>query len=141
MMKSLSYLFLIALVVGMLSCMSDAPKQAKKPLNPNGDSELALLMREMFDNGMEIKKRIAQGEKLTLSFDPNHIFTAQATEPDKAASEAYRNFGESYIAAVEAYKNAEPENVSEAYEIMVNTCMNCHRSLCPGPTVRIAKLY
>jgi|GEM_PF-4973254 len=66
--KNLVYILLV--VSCILSC-SDGKKEAtiskevvQQPINPNGDSELALLMREMFDEAQLIKEQIANGEPL-----------------------------------------------------------------------------
>ncbi len=109
--------------------------------NPNGDSELALLMREMFEDGLRIKEQIENGEKPEVLKKFEAIHTAQATEPEKAASETYKNFAVSYLAAMERLQNATAEDVFDTYQGMVQSCMSCHQALCPRPMVRIKKLY
>jgi cytochrome c556 len=38
-------------------------------------------------------------------------------------------------------RSSAPDQVKNGYNLMVEACMNCHRSYCPGPMVRIKKLY
>ena len=111
------------------------------PVNPNGDSELALLMRDMYEEGMKVKTKIKSGELPELLLDFEKIHTAQATEPEKAASPTYKVHALSYLQAVEALKNAHTDNMEESYNNMVNACMSCHKALCPGPMVKIKKMY
>lgn len=111
------------------------------PVNPNGDSELALLMRDMYDEGMVVKTKIQNGEMPELLLDFEKIHTAQATEPEKAASPAYKVHALSYLQAVDALKNADAGQLEKSYNKMVDACMNCHKALCPGPVVRIKKMY
>jgi hypothetical protein len=37
--------------------------------------------------------------------------------------------------------NKSHDNLSETFNIMVDNCMNCHQKMCPGPMVKIKKLY
>jgi TusA-related sulfurtransferase len=139
--------FLIFALMVFQSC-EEAPKSnagkseeiKKKSLNPNGDSELALLMRDMFAEAKQIKKQIQNGEEVTVKVDHERILSAHATQPAKAASAEYKTWGAAYLAGVESLKNATPETAEAAYTSLVNSCMNCHQALCPGPVVKIKKL-
>ena len=122
------------------SCESAAEAVTPSQANPNGDSELALLMRQMFEEGQRMKEQVRKGEKVTVSVDYARIHTAQATQPEKAASDEYRAFALSYEATMDAIREAPPAEAAELYDGMVQACMNCHQALCPGPTVRIKKL-
>src|SRR5690606_20397318 len=104
-------------------------------------SELALLMRDMYNEGMKVKTKIKNGEMPELLLEFEKIHTAKATEPEKAASAEYKAYAISYIQAVEALKKAEADQVDKSYTNMVDACMSLHRALCPGPMVRIKKMY
>jgi hypothetical protein len=124
-----------------VSCAeNEAPVKKRKQLNPNGDSELALLMRDMFDDGMKMKEMIKNGEHPEVTVDFQKILTADATEPEKAASPEYKAFAQTYIQTMEAIEKASPEDKLVLYDTMVENCMTCHEALCPGPTRRIVKL-
>jgi len=58
----------------------------QQSVNPNGDSELAILMREMFDEAESIKQQIANGRPVKLNIDHEKMLTAHATEPEKTTS-------------------------------------------------------
>ncbi len=99
----LSLFFLLAMVIVSESCSptinhdSDVSNDTQWAVNPNGDSELALLMREMFDHGMQMKKAIKAGEAIKIERSFDEILTAKATQPEKAASPGFKAFAQSYI--------------------------------------------
>ncbi len=143
------YLYFLAPLVSiyMLSCteVNNQPAKAtyiptKWFANPNGDSELALLMRAMYDDGQRMKVAIKNGEPFQPKVDFEKILTASATEPEKAASAEYHAFAQTYIQTMKAMQDAEPAKAIALYDTMVANCMTCHQALCPGPTVRIKKL-
>lgn len=119
---------------------SNNNNQVRQPINPNGDTELALLMRAMFEDIQEVKKQIAAGDSISLSLDHERILTAHATEPEKAGSKEYKAFANTYLQALKSIKTVSPSQKIEAYKSLVNNCMTCHQALCPGPIVKIKKL-
>ena len=110
-----------------------------KPLNPNGDTELAILMRDMYDEAEKIKNDIAAGKEVKFNLKHHEILTAESTMPEKAASPEYKSYAEIYLNAIEQMKN-KPEDPEAAFQNMVASCTACHQSLCPGPLVKIKKL-
>jgi len=130
--------------VFLMTCsgISDSEKTSQKStvINPNGDSELALLMRHMFDDLMRVKDEAAKGKSSKFHFDPQAIFTAHATEPEKAASETYQQMGKAYLVAHRAFEKAEPAEKKAHFTGIVQNCIACHQQLCPGPIRRIEKL-
>lgn len=139
-------IFVVGLII--LHACNETPQQTEKveeassdkSLNPNGDSELALLMRKMFNDANRIKKQIQNRESVTVKVNHNEILTAHATEPAKAASAEFKTWGAAYLAGLEELKNATPETAEASYTSLVNTCMNCHKAICPGPVMKIKKL-
>jgi hypothetical protein len=148
MKKGIQLFTFLVLAVMVFQACQEAPKATaekekktvKKSLNPNGDSELALLMRDMFAEAKRIKKQVENGEEVTVKVDHKKILSAHATEPAKAASAEYKTWGAAYLAGIETLKNSTPETAEAAYTSLVNSCMNCHQALCPGPVVKIKKL-
>lgn len=142
-LRIFTFLSLIALVVYALSCAAEAATDIKQPsaINPNGDSELALLMRAMYDDAAQMKEAIARGEQPKPSIDHARMLTASATEPEKAASDTYKNWAQSYLHTVEALQNGDLEMAPDLFDNMVGNCMGCHTDLCPGPKMRIKNLY
>lgn len=144
----LTLAMLIALAAYILSCTAEAApcddpemKKASLTVNPNGDSELALLMRAMYDDLARMKAAIERGEEPVPGIDHAKMLTAQATEPDKAASDTYKAWAQTYLQMVQSLQNGETGLAPELYRNVVNTCMGCHSDLCPGPKMRIGHLY
>ena len=139
----LAFSGIFLLIIG-LSCTnfnSQENHADPAPLNPNGDTELALLMREMFEDGMRIKQEIEKGKMPEILKKFEAIHTAEATEPEKANSETYKNFADAYLTTLKNLEAVNSDELYNAYQGMVQSCMNCHQVLCPGPMVRIKKLY
>ncbi len=114
--------------------------ESSKPLNPNGDSELAVLMRQMFEDGERIREQIKSGQPVDIKVDFEKIMTAKATDPKKMQGPEYPHFASAYVEAMKALRDAPPAEAQDKYSAMVATCMNCHEQSCPGPIVRIKKL-
>lgn len=104
-------------------------------------SELALLMRQMWDENMELRDRVLSGEELVdLSEEYNRIHTANATEPEKI-TETYHALANAYLQSMETLMNSSEENRVEAFNNMVTTCVNCHKGVsCQGPIPKINRL-
>lgn len=132
--KKIFVFCLMLSVIYLLSCSNVDNKTSN-------DSEMTLLMREMFDDGMNIKAAVLEGRKPEISNKAKELMSAHSTDPKVAMSEEFKIFAQSYLASVEALEEANSENISQQYEIMVTSCMNCHVKLCPGPMVKIKKLY
>ena len=132
-------IYIVSTVLLLIVLLGACQSEQKAPLNPNGDTELALLMRAMFDEGMNMKSAIAEGKHPKIKIDFEDILTAEATEPEKAASDTYQAFAKSYISIMESFEDKNA-NAEELYEAMVSNCESCHKALCPGPLVRIKKL-
>jgi hypothetical protein len=139
MKKSLISSSIIIFII-WLGC-SDSPKNTSGIINPNGDSELALLMRQMFDEGMVTKQQIIEGEVPEIKVEYVKMHTAQATEPEKVARPEYASFAKACEQAAEDLETADVSQRVNAYQSLVATCMNCHQAMCPGPMVKIKKLY
>ncbi|MDX1408904.1 MAG: hypothetical protein R3330_12240 [Saprospiraceae bacterium] len=76
-----------------------------------------------------------------VEVDLTALYTQNATEPEKVASPQYAVFAEAYLATVEAFNTSDKHSAMESYQAMVNACMACHQSLCPGPKARIRYMY
>lgn len=116
-------------------------QSGRRVINPNGDSELALLMREMYDELEQARQHVEKGESFSYQVDHQKILTAKATEPEKAASEEYKAFADVYLQNVQALQSGSHPKFGVLYKNVVNSCVNCHKELCPGPIVKIQKLY
>ena len=112
------------------------PKPQTAVVNPNGDSELALLMRKMTDALASKKLGLMKGEGTEITEDFTGIFTAKATSPHMK-NKSFEGFAKSLMYQLENYNAIK--NI-RAYNSIVQTCVACHQQSCPGPIDRINKL-
>lgn len=121
--------------------ITDASQVEVSETNPNGDSELALLMRKMFEEGEDIKELITNNEgNITEEYiaELERIHTATPTDADVKTPEF-----EAYTKLMIEEANllfSNDSNRVQGFNNLVNRCINCHQSFCPGPIKRIKKL-
>lgn len=139
---------LLVILISIVACNRDDEKESKdsvavcktNSLNPNGDSELALLMRELaaFTDSVKqdlINNRAPRPQPTNLAA----LLSAKKTD-ENIDNSIYDPFARSYIAGVEYFYTSKPEEQIENYNSMVNNCIACHQSFCGGPIKRIQKL-
>jgi len=144
MTKIYSVATLMILFVMVFSCSqvdNRVPGAILAPINPNGDSELALLMRAMFTDGINMKEQVKEGKVPESVLEYEKIHTAAATEPEKAASAEYKAYSDQFLSIVKKLKTSDEDQVEHFYTQLVHSCMGCHQAMCPGPMVRIKKMY
>lgn len=102
----------------------------KSARNPNGDSELAVLMRRFVDDLRDVRTKMDAGEPLQPLY-PVHrkMRCAWPTKPDER-NPNFDNRAQGYLAAVRAF-DAEPGK--STYNGMIAGCINCHSQSCGGP--------
>lgn len=118
----------------------DSATCTTKPLNPNGDSELALLMRNMVHSSESLKELIKQG-KLPDQFPEAFlkIHTAKPTDSNtKKAS--FDGFASLYISNMQTLFKSPKEQLTANYNAVISACVSCHTEHCPGPLKAIKKL-
>ncbi len=105
--------------------------------DPNDTSEMALLMRDMFERLEVIKDMIENNEDLSkeqLSFSIIHL---QEATDSSFIKDGLVPMSEGYSSIINQFNNYPSK---ENYKSIVNTCINCHISMCPGPLERIDNL-
>jgi cytochrome c556 len=119
---------------------ADSLASCNKPLNPNGDSELAVLMREMMGSASNLREMIKQGnlpDKFPEAFLKIH--TAQPTDSD-TKKESFDAFANNYISNLQTLYSSPKEDLTKNYNAVINACASCHSQHCPGPLKAINKL-
>ncbi|MGL5890880.1 MAG: hypothetical protein ACRC3B_13390, partial [Bacteroidia bacterium] len=112
-----------------------------KPLNPNGDSELALLMREMTKNteamSAALKKNTDFPEK------PEGVEKIiNAVRADSTIKQApYEIYAKAWLDALDRLYAAPENRRTEMFNALVSNCESCHNAYCHGPLERIAKMH
>jgi len=115
-------------------------KTQKPVVNPNGSSELALLMRKMLHSSDSIKQVIKQGG-LPETFPDEflRIHTAKPTDSEtKKAS--FDGFATYYLNTLKTLYSSPKSEVSKNYNAVIDACLSCHSEHCPGPVKAIGKL-
>lgn len=144
-------LFFLFFFPGLFSC-SDVKKNVseksetdslscRKPgsLNPNGDSELALLMRQMTVFTDSLKDKIAANTPVgNYPSRFENILHAQPT--DSSLNRTVLNgFANNYLEQLRNLYQGKSTGAAGLNSI-VNSCITCHESFCQGPIKRIKKM-
>jgi len=122
----------------------EEPKQKKesKTLEMYEESELASLMRKMYDDNLMLKERIEKGE-IPESFpeDFYNIHTAIATKGMIHDTATFNALAQQYLANMKKITEASGEKEAKiAYNEMVMTCASCHQIYCQGPLAKIRRM-
>lgn len=124
---------------------SDSTQVSLKPTDvdttkyPNDDSELAWLMRSMYDDGEKMKLAV-QNKQLPEDFRKKfkNIHTATPTDAS-VKGEVFDTSAKAFLQTLDKFYT-EKENQVENFNIVVNACVACHQNYCPGPIKKIKKL-
>lgn len=152
-MKDMNTKILIPIFIGifsllLFSCNNEEKKEAScsadvkvSPINPNGDSELALLMRKMYADADSIKKLITNNEgNITEEYikELERIHTAIPTDK-KVKTPEFEAYTKLMIEEANTLFSNET-NKADGFNSLVNRCVECHQRFCPGPIDKIKKL-
>ena len=101
----------------------------KSERNPNGDSELAVLMRLFVDGLRDTRVLVEAGEKIQ-PLHPLHrgMRCAWPTVPSER-DEGFDGRAQSYLSVVRSF-DAAPSK--ETYNAIVSSCVACHEQSCSG---------
>ncbi|WP_417607933.1 hypothetical protein [Owenweeksia hongkongensis] len=121
---------------------SSVQKEQSKELEMYEESELALLMREMYEDNLVLKTQIENGE-IPESFpeDFYNIHTAIASKGMISDTAAFNVYAEQYLVNMKKITEATDKKQAKiAYNEMVMTCASCHQIYCQGPLPKIRKM-
>lgn len=105
--------------------------------NPNGASELSMLMRAFVDDMNDVRTRLEAGKGVKKLYDGHRkIRCAWHTKPEER-NEAFDQRALAYLAAVQAF-DANPNQGT--YNAIVANCISCHSQSCGGPIEYIGGL-
>jgi hypothetical protein len=100
------------------------------PRNPNGASELAMLMRQFVDDLDEVRADAMAGRKPKPLFATHRKMRCSWHTDPAERNQRFDTFAQSYLAAVRQF-DAEPTR--QNYNAIVNGCVHCHSQSCGGP--------
>ena len=133
----------------LFGCSNNQKECIDNQINPNGDSELAIVMRNLFDNSLEIKSHVIELDTLKTNKLPikliekftnnlNLLHSAEPTDKNLRDDGVYQAFANVYINTSKKFTN----NLSHKnFNAMVNNCIQCHEKFCLGTIQKINKLY
>jgi hypothetical protein len=145
-MRKSVHISITLLVILAMGCFgvppaNGAPEQVIAS-DPDDASELALLMRAMAAHVDSVKATIARGGELPpFPEDFAKLFTATPTEGMHIDPITYPTFGKDYLAKLDMLYEGTEEERPRLYNALVQGCANCHGTHCPGPLMRINKMY
>lgn len=153
-MKKCFYLLFYG--IGLLGCKQEQAKSFsdlhQKPqlnytkytdstLYPNGGSELAILMREMYDDMDSLKKLILQG-KPPVDIRTKFAYLHNATPTDSSTKKAnYPDMAQVFMENLDKfYQEKDKRKRIQLYKVVVHTCISCHQTHCTDVVKKIKKL-
>lgn len=113
-----------------------------KKAEQDTSSELASLMRSMYDRNLELGKQIEAGN-LPESFPEDFymIHKAEATPGMMHDTVFFKNMANQYLVNMKKITEAESKQEAKiAYNEMIMTCAGCHQVYCQGPLPTIRKM-
>lgn len=133
----------LLLLITVVACLAQRPEAgAAAPVAAQDDaSELAILMRTMANHTDSVKASLKRGGKLPPRPDVSRLLTATPTEGMHIDPITYPTFSADYVKKLEALYKAPKKERPKAYNALVQSCANCHGVHCPGPLMRIKKMY
>lgn len=136
---------ILLLIVGIAACNSEVEEvsEFKHPdeiVNPNGDSELAIVMRNLHYEADIVRAAIEKGEEADftkLKELSDRLTTSVPTDSNVLDEDYYMMSGLVQSKVNEILESSDP---AIEFDGLVSTCITCHRSTCPGPIGKIEKL-
>lgn len=130
------------LLIGVLLVFFSSCKKETESKEPKvyQSSEMATLMKRMYDENAKVKQQILEG--ITPENFPEEylkIHTATLTDPSDRTTQ-FRQFSELYLSNLRDVFEAPKDSLKLEFNEMVNSCIACHQTTCLGPIPRIRKL-
>lgn len=105
-------------------------------------SHLAKLMRIMEAHGDSVAVALEAGNELPPYPDAiSALTTAEPTEGMHIDEITFPVFAETYQEKVAALYEVSESERTDAYNMVIQSCANCHYAHCPGPLMKIEKMF
>ena len=127
------------------SCTGPVKEQATckngDTINPNGTSELALLMREMAKHVTANHDSLLAGKAIILAPEGiSKLKTAEKTDKNLDTA-LFNSLADVYLGKLTELQNAPDSLKITAHNNLVTSCKDCHSNFCPGPIKLINKMF
>ena len=138
-------LLILSFILGLVySCSDSVEAEAEDTfrhpddiVNPNGDSELALVMRNLHFEADMIRAKLENNESVDLSVLRGltvQLVTAAPTDSSVLDSNYYML---SDLLLKQLDNIPDGQNQRLEFNGMVGACVTCHKNTCPGPIDKI----
>lgn len=106
--------------------------------DPNNPKPMALMMRMMAANADSMRSQLLRGERL----DSNQyafikFYLVEPTDPKVLEPNFFEKARLHQFAYKELFRH--PKDQKKYYNLMIQSCVNCHLNYCSGPLKRINK--
>lgn len=137
----------LLLLASLSGCFARSAQEGRAETGPGPQelappSQLALMMRAMAVHADSAKAAIGRGDALPpypKAF--KGLLKAEPTAGMHIDAITFPTFSKDYQAKLDALYRARKNDRRSAYNALVQSCANCHGSHCPGPLMRIKKMY
>ncbi|PIE49665.1 MAG: hypothetical protein CSA39_01545 [Flavobacteriales bacterium] len=138
MRKFIKILLILLLFLILHSCKDKS--RPTQDLIMHEPSEMALLMRQMYEYNKLVKQQIIAGDSLTdYPEDFKKIHTAVLTNPEEKDAE-YDSLANVFLTFQNKAFNTKKDSVVYYFNKSVNACVTCHTTRCTGPIPKIKRL-
>lgn len=105
------------------------------------ESPLSKLMREMAGDMKKLRAATLEGKMYSKWGKSYEKITTAKPSADSKKGEHFQEYASVFLTQVERTKQATtPESLKPAYNLLVQSCIRCHETYCPGPITMLKKL-
>jgi hypothetical protein len=108
-------------------------------VNPNGSSELALLMRDMTSFSEQMRGAVLHDSLPAFPAGFRRIHAATPTDPE-VRGDVFDGHADLYLSALKKLYDEPVTSRIDNYNNLISTCVSCHENFCRGPIKRINKM-
>ncbi len=102
-------------------------------------SELAMLMRQMETENLNLRRAILEDDSLIYPKAYHHLNTSKPTQ-EGTIDEDYKAFSAAYSTSMNNLREGD-SNIVYRFNQGVQACVSCHNQFCGGPIERIQQLF
>jgi hypothetical protein len=140
---------ILLIITALVGCFAQSEKKTPaatpdpstiQELTP--PSELALMMRAMAIHADSVKAAVRRsGDLPPYPKEFKKLLTAEPTKGMHIDPITFPTFGKDYQNKLDRLYKVKNSDRTQAYNALVQSCANCHGTHCPGPLMRIKKMY
>ena len=112
----------------------------KSEINPNGDSELAHLMRKMLKDLQEVRPLVLGQNQVNTPVKGHERIRCSWPSDPGIRGPLFGSLSDTYLATLGHFETQTTPNI-DSYNGVVAACLGCHSNFCPGPIHLIQNLW